>query len=227
MAAVRRGPQDGSRMGCQAEGVTMAPVLKRVYRRIRFGKAIVMVSGLPRSGTSMTMKMLVEGGLELLTDGIRTADDSNPEGYYEFEKVKELNKARDLSWLNGARGKAVKVISYLLPHLPDTLNYQVIFMHRNLHEVIASQNKMLEQRGESNETSDDRLLTLFEQEVKKAKNLIAARSCFDAIDVNHKDVLADPLQQATRINQFLGGRLDIERMAAAVDQRLYRSRRTS
>ena len=201
--------------------------IKHLYRKIRFGKPIVVVSGLPRSGTSMTMKMLSEGGLELVTDGIRTADDSNPEGYYELAKVKELGKTTDWSWLQDARGKGIKVISYLLRFMPQTLNYRVIFMHRNLHEVIASQNKMLEQRGESNETSDDRLLTLFEQEVKKAKHLIAARSCFDAIDVNHKDVLADPLQQATRINQFLGGRLDIERMAAAVDQRLYRSRRTS
>ncbi len=201
--------------------------IKHLYRKIRFGKPIVVVSGLPRSGTSMTMKMLSEGGLELVTDGIRTADDSNPNGYYELETVKELGKAADLSWLPDARGKAVKVISYLLRFMPQTFNYRVIFMHRNLHEVITSQNKMLEQRGESNETSDERVVTLFEQELKKAKNLIAARSCFDAIDVNHKEVLADPLQQATRINRFLGGGLNIERMAAAVDPRLYRNRRTS
>ncbi len=201
--------------------------INHLYRRIRFGEPIVVVSGLPRSGTSMTMKMLSEGGLELVTDGIRTADDSNPEGYYELEKVKELGKTTDLSWLHDARGKAIKVISYLLRFMPQTLNYRVIFMHRNLHEVIASQNKMLEQRGESNETPDDRVVTLFEQELKKAKNLIAARSCFDAIDVHHKDVMADPVQQATRINRFLGGGLNIERMAAAVDQRLYRNRRTS
>ncbi len=201
--------------------------VRHLYRKIRFGKPIVVVSGLPRSGTSMTMKMLSEGGLELVTDGIRTADDSNPNGYYELETVKELGKATDLSWLHDARGKAVKVISYLLRFMPQTFNYRVIFMHRNLHEVVASQNQMLEQRGESNETSDERVVTLFEQELKKAKNLIAARSCFDAIDVNHKEVLADPLQQATRINRFLGGGLNIERMAAAVDPRLYRNRRTS
>ena len=201
--------------------------INHLYRKIRFGKPIVVVSGLPRSGTSMTMKMLSEGGLELVTDGIRTADDSNPNGYYELETVKELDKAADLAWLPDARGKAVKVISYLLRFMPQTFNYRVIFMHRNLHEVVASQNKMLEQRGESNETSDERVVTLFEQELKKAKNLIAARSCFDAIDVNHKEVLADPLQQATRINRFLGGGLNIERMAAAVDPRLYRNRRTS
>ncbi len=198
--------------------------INHLYRKIRFGKAIVVVSGLPRSGTSMTMKMLSEGGLELVTDGIRTADDNNPKGYYELETVKELGKATDFSWLHDARGKAIKVISYLLRFMPQTLNYRVIFMHRNLHEVITSQNKMLEQRGESNDTPDDRVVTLLEQELKKAKNLIAARSCFDAIDVNHKDVLADPLQQATRINQFLGGGLDPERMAAAVDPTLYRNR---
>ena len=175
----------------------------------------------------MTMKMLADGGMDLLTDGARTADESNPEGYYEFEKVKQLNKARDLSWLNDARGKAVKVISYLLPHLPDTLNYRVIFMHRNQHEVIASQNKMLVKRGEPAGADDDRMLALFEQHLKKVKRVIANRSCFDIIEINYKDVLDQPLQQATRINQFLGGRLDIERMAAAVDQRLYRNRSTS
>jgi hypothetical protein len=194
---------------------------------MRLIEAITVVSGLPRSGTSMTMKMLADGGMDLLTDGARTADESNPEGYYEFEKVKQLNKARDLSWLNDARGKAVKVISYLLPHLPDTLNYRVIFMHRNPHEVIASQNKMLVERGEPAGADDDRMLALFEQHLKKVKRVIANRSCFDIIEINYKDVLDQPLQQATRINQFLGGRLDIELMAAAVDQRLYRNRRTS
>ncbi len=184
----------------------------------------MVVSGLPRSGTSMTMKMLVEGGLKLLTDGVRTTDESNPEGYYEFENVKELDKAGDVSWLNDARGKAVKVISYLLPHLPDTLNYRVIFMHRNLHEVIASQNKMLVQRDEPAGTDDDRMLALFEGHLKKVEHVIANRSCFDIIEINYKDVLDQPLRQATRINQFLGGRLDIERMAAAVDQQLYRVR---
>ncbi len=116
--------------------------INHLYRKIRFGKPIVVVSGLPRSGTSMTMKMLSEGGLELVTDGIRTADDSNPKGYYELETVKELGKTTDLSWLHDARGKAIKVISYLLRFMPQTFNYRVIFMHRNLHGVIAVRNKM-------------------------------------------------------------------------------------
>jgi hypothetical protein len=174
----------------------------------------------------MTMKMLGEGGMELLTDGVRVADDSNPEGYYEFERVKELDKAGDRSWLNDARGKAVKIISYLLQRLPDTFDYRVIFMHRDLHEVIASQNRMLVQRGEPTGTDDDRMLDLFEEHLKKITHAIATRSCFDVIDIDYKDVLDEPRQHATRINEFVGGGLDVECMAAAVDQRLYRNRAT-
>ena len=193
-------------------------------RDVGVGEAIIVVSGLPRSGTSMTMKMLAEGGLALLTDGVRAADESNPEGYYEFEKVKQLDKAVDLSWLNQAQGKAVKIISFLLPNLPDTLDYRVLFMHRDLHEVIASQNRMLVKRGEPAGADDDRMMTLFNEHVKKIKQVIATRPCFDIIDIDHHDVLNQPIQQATRINDFLGGGLDVERMAAAVDQRLYRNR---
>ncbi len=197
---------------------------KHANRGVGLGEAIIVVSGLPRSGTSMTMKMLAEGGITLLTDGVRAADESNPEGYYEFEKVKQLDKAGDLSWLNEARGKAVKIISYLLPHLPDTLDYRVLFMHRDLHEVMASQNRMLVQRGEPTGTDDDRMLALLEEHLKKVKHAIATRSCFDVIDIDYKDVLNEPRQHATRINEFVGGGLDVERMAAAVDQKLYRTR---
>jgi hypothetical protein len=148
----------------------------------------------------MTMKMLAEGGLELLTDGVRAADESNPAGYYEFEKVKQLDKAGDLSWLKDARGKGLKIISYLLRYLPDTLNYRVMFMHRNLHEVIASQNNMLAQRSEPSGADDDRVLALFEEHLKKVKQLITSRSCFDVMEINYKDVLDQPRQQATQMD---------------------------
>ncbi len=202
----------------------MVPGSEQANRGGGSGEAIIVVSGLPRSGTSMTMKMLAEGGISLLTDGIRVADESNPEGYYEFEKVKQLDKAGDLSWLNQARGKAVKIISFLLPNLPDTLDYRVIFMHRDLHEVIASQNRMLVKRGEPAGADDDRMLTLFDDHLKKVKQVIAARPCFDVIDIDYHEVLDQPRRQATRISEFLGGGLDVECMAAAVDQRLYRNR---
>src|ERR1700682_4057584 len=116
---------------------------RRVYRRLRFGPPVVVISGLPRSGTSMVMKMLESGGLEVMTDGLRVADASNPNGYYEVERVKRLNSDDDRSWLAQSRGKAIKIISFLLTYLPDSNDYHVIFMHRSLDEVIKSQNAML------------------------------------------------------------------------------------
>src|ERR1041385_2006037 len=106
---------------------------------------IAIVSGLPRSGTSMMMKMLVAGGLEALTDNIRTADEDNPEGYFEFEMVKKLGD--DRSWLADARGKCVKIVSSFLKHLPQDFTYKIIFMRRNIEEVLASQRQMLVRRG--------------------------------------------------------------------------------
>ncbi len=129
--------------------------LARFVRRLRYGRPIVVVSGLPRSGTSMMMQMLQAGGLEILTDAVRTPDGSNPKGYFEFEAVKDLDKGPPPAWLTGARGKAVKIVSSLVRWLPESHDYQVIFMRRNLDEVILSQNKMLADRG-SRQTRSER-----------------------------------------------------------------------
>src|SRR4026207_1213461 len=117
-------------------------------RRRKYGEPIVIVSGLPRSGTSMMMKMLEAGGLTVMTDAIRQADIDNPRAYCECERVKNLEKETDKSYVREARGKVLKVISFLLKDLPDDNYYRVIFMRRHLDEVIASQNKMLDRRGE-------------------------------------------------------------------------------
>lgn len=203
----------------------MTSFVRRLLRRLRPGKPIVIVSGLPRSGTSMAMKMLEAGGLAVLTDGLRAADESNPNGYYELDRVLTLDKGGDTAWIGDASGKALKVVSALLPHLPETYRYKVIFMHRNLHEVLRSQNKMLEQRGESGGTTDDEsMLQLYETHLKKIKNLLARRSCFECLDLQYQDVVAHPLDQARRIDRFLGGSLDVTRMAAAVNPDLYRNR---
>ena len=199
------------------------------YRRLRFGKPIVVVSGLPRSGTSMTMKMLEAGGVPIVTDGKRTTDESNPKGYFEFEPVMRLHEDPDKPWLVEARSKAVKIISFLLASLPETHNYKVIFMHRDLHEVMASQSKMLEKRGESQgadaDADDDALLTSCQKDVEKTKRLLARRSCFDVLDVDYKAVLDNTAGAAARIAAFVGGGRDVGAMAAVVDQRLYRNRR--
>ena len=135
--------------------------LKDIIKRIKYGEPMIIVSGLPRSGTSMLMKMLEAGGMDILADDVRIPDDDNPQGYYEYEKVK--NMKNDTQWLGLAEGKAVKIVSHLLHHLPDTKTYKVIFMKRNLEEVIASQNKMLERTGKPmSPVNDAKLIDLFE-----------------------------------------------------------------
>ncbi len=203
----------------------MALSLQKMYRRLRYGKPIVVVSGLPRSGTSMAMKMLEAGGMELVIDGIRTADEDNPKGYYELEQVKDLDKEdRDNSWLPQCRGRAVKIISFLLAHLPASNDYKILFMRRNLHEVLASQTKMLKRRDESSETSDEKMLELWQSHLAKIKFQLRYRPHFDAIDIVYREVCDSPAAAARLINDFVGGNLDEERMAAVVDKQLYRNR---
>jgi len=172
------------------------------------------------------MKMLKAGGISLLTDNIRTADEDNPEGYYEFEQVKNLHQDDEKSWIGDAKGKAVKVIAELLKELPENYFFKLIFMDRDLEEVIASQNKMLIRRGEPPEPGDDRkMMLLFEKHLRKVKQWIHGRSNFDVIFIDYKEVLDDPIRHAERIKDFLQRSLDVERMASVVDKRLYRNRR--
>jgi len=202
----------------------MASILTRAWRRLRWGAPIVVVSGLPRSGTSMAMKMLEAGGVEVFTDGVRTADEDNPKGYYEYERVKDLAEEEDRSWLVASRGKAVKVISFLLKDLPPTNNYRVIFMHRDLSEVLASQAKMLERRGEASETGDAEMRDLFQNHLWRVKYLLRHSPHIEALDLYYTSVLSDPATAARQITAFLGGGLDAAKMQAIVDESLYRNR---
>jgi hypothetical protein len=198
---------------------------ERVARRLRYGKPIIVVSGLPRSGTSMVMNMLECGGVRVLTDGIRSADDSNPRGYFEYEPVKELGKDGDHAWVVLARGKAVKIISFLLTWLPETCDYRVVFMQRDLDEIIASQNQMLARRGEPGGTGDASIRKVYAEHLQQIGRFLASRRCFRTLSVDYRHVVDDPERQAWRIRSFLDRPLDIERMAAAVDRQLYRNRR--
>jgi hypothetical protein len=187
---------------------------------------VVIVSGLPRSGTSMAMKMLEAGGMELVVDNIRTADEDNPKGYYEDERVKDLAETEEKAWLGEARGKVIKVVSSLLNYLPSTYAYKVVFMRRNLHEVLASQTKMLDRRNEASHTEDDDLLAMYESHLEKVQFQLRFRPNFEALYVDYANVVAEPAREAQRIAEFVGGNLDAERMAGAVDGSLYRNRRT-
>jgi len=188
------------------------------------GKPIVVVSGLPRSGTSMAMKMIEAAGFEIVQDGIRTADTDNPKGYYELEQVKDLDKPGSKTWLRAHRGKAVKVISFLLRDLPYDNDYRIVFMHRNIEEVLASQQKMLTRRGETSESTDDRMAEVYQDHLIKVKNLIKARDNFECLELHYTDVLADGAAQARKMAEFLGVPEKADAMAAQVDQALYRNR---
>jgi len=194
-----------------------------LYRRIRYGRPIVVVSGLPRSGTSMAMKMLEAGGLRVVTDGLRTADEDNPKGYYEDERVKDLHQAGDKTWLRESRGKVIKIISFLLKSLPDDNNYKVLFMHRNLREIVASQNKMLVRRGEKNDTPDERAVALLEEQVRDARFFLR-RPQFEVLELNYRETLDSPRPLALRMAEFVGEPLDVEKMTQVVDVQLYRNR---
>lgn len=196
----------------------------RWFRRLRYGQPIVVVSGLPRSGTSMAMKMLDAAGLPLVVDGVRTADEDNPKGYYEYEPVKDLAKTGDKSWLLETRGKGVKIISYLLKELPANHNYKVLFVRRELSEVLASQAKMLDRREEVSATDDQRMIELYENDLWKVSYLLKHGAHFEVLPLHYTRVIEQPLAEATRVNRFLGGRFDPMKMAAVVDPELYRNR---
>lgn len=184
---------------------------------------LTIVSGLPRSGTSMMMRMLKLGGLPVLTDKQRTADDDNPNGYYEFEAVKQT--AEDSSWLDGSEGSAVKMVYRLLYDLPGDRSYRVLFMRRNLDEVLASQQVMLNRHGVAEDAHHGQLMQLFRAEIDSFYKWVKTKSHIELIDVDYNLILADPRKELMKVNDFLGGSLDLDKMVDSVDASLYRNRK--
>ena len=184
---------------------------------------ITIVSGLPRSGTSLMMSMLEAGGMKALTDGIRKADEDNPRGYYEFERVKQIEK--DKAWLKDAKGKVVKMVSALLEHLPPNYYYKVIFMRRKMKEILASQRQMLIRKGKpTDEVSDEKMAILFNEHLRKIKKWLGNQPNFDVLYISYNDILKDPVSNVQKINTFLNNSLDTEKMISVVDKKLYRQR---
>lgn len=186
---------------------------------------VFIVSGLPRSGTSMMMSMLKAGGLELVVDGERVADEDNPKGYFELERIKKLKS--DSAWLREADGKVVKAISQLLLDLPldGSFAYKIIFMRRNLDEVLASQKKMLIRRGTYKpEISDDEMRRMFLLHLEQVTDFLQKHAVLETLFVNYNRLLEDPTDRIDSINQFLGGSLDTGAMTGVIDKQLYRNR---
>ncbi len=205
----------------------MLDYLRRKLRRSQ-GDPIIVVSGLPRSGTSMMMKMLDAAGVPIMTDNERTADVDNPKGYFEYERVKDLEKETDKSYVREGRGKALKVISFLIKDLPDDNDYRVIFMRRHLDEVLRSQSKMIDRLGTSDTSAaDEAMKEAYRNDIVRCRLLCKNRPNFELIEINYKNTVEDAAGTAAKVNEFLGGTLDEEAMRQAVDGSLYRNRAQS
>jgi hypothetical protein len=171
----------------------------------------------------MMMRMLEAGGMPVLTDNLRIADEDNPRGYYEFEPVKQI--MRDASWLEDAKGSVVKMVAALLKHLPPEYTYRVVFMRRKVEEVLASQRTMLLRRGEpTDQVSDDRMAQLYQKHVRRIEAWLSEQPNIEVLYVDYGQVLADPRSEARRINLFFENALDEAGMAAVVEPALHRQR---
>lgn len=184
---------------------------------------IAIVSGLPRCGTSMMMRMLEAGGMPVLADGVRQPDEDNPNGYYEFERVKQLKE--DKAWLPEARGRVVKMVSALVPELPADHRYRVVFMERDMAEVLESQRAMLVRHGQDDDPRPARhRVAAFERHLTSLLAWVDRQPNFALLRVSYNEVLTAPDGQIERVNRFFGGILDVVAMAEVVDLSLYRQR---
>jgi hypothetical protein len=186
-------------------------------------RPIIVVSGLPRSGTSMMMKILAEGGLSAVADQSRTADEDNPNGYFELDLVKRMSEG-NIEWLADARGKVVKVISGLLEHLPQEYSYKVIFMEREINEILVSQRKMLAHRNEELKTSDIEIEQQFQRHLSALRPWLARRPNMEVLYVSYNAFIANPEPLCRRLIEFIGMPLDLGRMLSVPNRDLYRNR---
>jgi hypothetical protein len=197
-------------------------IFKRFHRPAP--ATITIVSGLPRSGTSMMMKILETGGMQVFTDNLRLADEDNPKGYYELEQVKALKDGDD-TWLKDAPGKVVKVISSLLEYLPANYKYKIIFMRREIAEILASQKQMLIRRGEPSEGDDQKMAEMFQEHLKRVRVWLANQPNMKILYVDYNALMSDPASQVEAVAEFLGLNDQLAAMLAVPDKKLYRQKK--
>ena len=201
----------------------MNKLFSRLNHKDSKKQPIIIVSGLPRSGTSMMMRMLAEGGLPVLTDGLRRPDSDNPKGYFEFETVRQMSDG-NMEWLANSEGKAVKVISALLEYLPSDYSYKIIFLERDVHEVLASQRKMLLNRNEREIGNESEIEAQIQKHLSAMKPWLVRQPNMEVLYVNYNGLITKPEPLCEQITEFLDLPLNQARMLAVPDKRLYRNR---
>ena len=201
----------------------MSFLRKKLFKKKTSEKPVIIVSGLPRSGTSMMMRMLEAGGIKVVTDNFRKADLDNPKGYYEFEKVKKIKE--DASWIDACRGKVVKMVSMLLYDLPDDRTYKVVFMKRKMEEILQSQQKMLDRLKKESVDSDQKMAERYEKHLKEIDNWLEKKSNIEVLYVHYNEVIEDPQRNIERLNVFFENTLQIDNMKSVIDRNLYRQRK--
>jgi hypothetical protein len=183
---------------------------------VDLGSMTVVVTGLPRSGTSMMMQMLAAGGAGCLVDAQRPADRFNPRGYMEFAPVASL--ARDAGFLDHAAGKAVKIV---IPHLfclPTDPDYRLIFMLRDIQQVARSQQAMARANQPDQPALDEAsLVGILEHQLDQARRFVDQQFADHVLYIPYQQGLADPAGTARQVNALSGDRLDEKAMANAVD----------
>ncbi len=190
------------------------------------GKTFLLVSGLPRSGTSLMMQMLDAGGIHPQTDGIRVADENNPRGYYEWEAIKKIGQHPEILDAPAIEDKAIKVISMLIPALPKNHQYKIIFMMRPIHQIVASQSKMIDRLGtDGSEIEPDKIAARLERHRSQILQLLENQENFELIDVDYETLLKDTENQIARIIEFIDDqRLDADQMPNAIEHHLHREK---
>lgn len=198
-------------------------LFKRWKKTVAGGETVYIVSGLPRSGTSMMMRMLAQGGVPVLTDELRRPDDDNPNGYYELEVVRNLREGKT-DWLREANGKVVKVISSLLEFLPQDYHYKIIFMERDSQETLISQKVMLNHRSQEAKLTDEEMAQQFQHHLATMKPWLVRQPNMEVLYVNYNALLAQPEPHCDQLADFLGLPLNQSQMLAVPDKQLYRNR---
>ncbi len=201
----------------------MNKLFSRPNKKDSRSQPIIVVSGLPRSGTSMVMRMLAEGGVPVISDEIRGADSDNPNGYFELETVRQIS-AGNVEWLENAAGKAVKVISALLEYLPANYSYKIIFLEREIQEILASQHKMLANRNEKPTANDTEIERQIQQHLSVMKPWLVRQPNMEVLYVNYNKLMTSPTAFCEKITEFLNLPLNQTQMLAVPDKQLYRNR---